>query len=159
MVLLCLPPSPLLPDYLTYALSHLNPLRLTYFWQHENPLVPCLLVLTIAVLGCWAWSLATNNCSHVDRLWSILPILYTSIFARQELWAVIRLLFGYPVARPPELRLLIQFGLVYVWGIRLTYNFARKGGYDTKFEDYRWAVVRWGTHAWARLPASVLMHA
>ena len=36
--------------------------------------------------------------------------------------------------------------LVTVWGIRLTFNFARKGGYSWKFwegeEDYRWAIVR-----------------
>jgi steroid 5-alpha reductase family enzyme len=31
--------------------------------------------------------------------------------------------------------------LVTAWGIRLTYNFARKGGYSGE-EDYRWAVLR-----------------
>ncbi len=28
------------------------------------------------------------------------------------------------------------------WGARLTFNFARKGGYDPREEDYRWAAVR-----------------
>ena len=36
--------------------------------------------------------------------------------------------------------------VVSVWGIRLTYNFSRKGGYSIRFwsgeEDYRWAVLR-----------------
>jgi len=32
------------------------------------------------------------------------------------------------------------------WGMRLTYNFARKGGYTWRGEDYRWAVVRRNMH-------------
>jgi steroid 5-alpha reductase family enzyme len=36
--------------------------------------------------------------------------------------------------------------LITVWGARLTFNFARKGGYSWKFwsgeEDYRWEEVR-----------------
>lgn len=36
--------------------------------------------------------------------------------------------------------------LVTLWGVRLTFNFARKGAYSWKFwegeEDYRWAVLR-----------------
>ena len=36
--------------------------------------------------------------------------------------------------------------MITIWGARLTYNFARKGGYSWKFwegeEDYRWAVLR-----------------
>ena len=32
--------------------------------------------------------------------------------------------------------------LVVAWGVRLTYNFARKGGYKKGGEDYRWAHVR-----------------
>ncbi len=36
--------------------------------------------------------------------------------------------------------------LVSIWGIRLSYNFSRRGGYSIRFwtgeEDYRWAVLR-----------------
>ena len=28
-----------------------------------------------------------------------------------------------------------------LWGLRLTYNFYRKGGYDLSEEDYRWRIV------------------
>jgi len=38
-------------------------------------------------------------------------------------------------------RLLVMALLVTVWGARLTFNFARKGGY-TGMEDYRWAILR-----------------
>lgn len=39
---------------------------------------------------------------------------------------------------PLNARLLIMAVLVTVWGTRLTYNFARKGGYRFSAEDYRW---------------------
>lgn len=43
-------------------------------------------------------------------------------------------------------RQLLMAAVVTVWGIRLTYNFGRKGGYSWKFwegeEDYRWAELR-----------------
>jgi len=43
-------------------------------------------------------------------------------------------------------RQLLITSLITLWGIRLTFNFARKGGYSWKFwegeEDYRWAVLR-----------------
>ena len=29
-----------------------------------------------------------------------------------------------------------------LWGLRLTYNFWRKGGYSSGGEDYRWPVLR-----------------
>lgn len=37
--------------------------------------------------------------------------------------------------------------LVTVWGARLTFNFARKGGY-TGTEDYRWAILRGRMRPW-----------
>lgn len=43
-------------------------------------------------------------------------------------------------------RLVLMAVIVSIWGIRLTYNFARRGAYQWKFwsgeEDYRWAVLR-----------------
>jgi steroid 5-alpha reductase family enzyme len=37
--------------------------------------------------------------------------------------------------------------LVIIWGVRLTFNFARKGGY-TGVEDYRWPVLRGSMSKW-----------
>ena len=43
-------------------------------------------------------------------------------------------------------RLVMMAVLVTLWGIRLTYNFSRRGAYTWKFwtgeEDYRWEVLR-----------------
>jgi steroid 5-alpha reductase family enzyme len=73
----------------------------------------------------------TGNNSQVDKLWSILPVVYV--------WAVA----AYAGFSP---RLLLMAALVSVWGIRLTVNFALKGAYTWKFwageEDYRWQVLR-----------------
>jgi len=41
-----------------------------------------------------------------------------------------------------NLRLAIMMCLSALWGIRLTFNFARKGGYAWSSEDYRWPVLR-----------------
>jgi steroid 5-alpha reductase family enzyme len=63
--------------------------------------------------------------SQVDMYWSIVPAVYCWICY---------------LAGPGPKGLLIAC-LVTLWSIRLTYNFARKGGYSG-VEDYRWAVVR-----------------
>ena len=78
--------------------------------------------------GCWLVSLLTRNYSQVDRLWSILPAVYVIGFAA--------------TVRFRDLRLDVIAVLVTLWGARLTYNFARKGGYRPGHEDYRWPVLR-----------------
>ncbi|MGW8316586.1 MAG: DUF1295 domain-containing protein [Bacteroidales bacterium] len=86
--------------------------------------------LVMAVL-CFAVSTFSNNHSQVDKLWSIMPLVYVWIVAFQSGW---------------EPRLVLMAAVVSVWGLRLTYNFSRRGGYSLKFwtgeEDYRWPVLR-----------------
>nr|KAJ3404927.1 hypothetical protein HK105_003828 [Polyrhizophydium stewartii] len=41
-----------------------------------------------------------------------------------------------------DVRTAVATALVTAWGVRLTFNYARKGGYKPGEEDYRWAVVR-----------------
>lgn len=92
------------------------------FFTAPDPFVACLFVLATCVLVCWLWSLPTGNCSHVDRMWSIVPVVYVALCAREELSALAR---GRP--EDADARLLLQLALVTAWGSRLTYNFARKG--------------------------------
>jgi len=80
----------------------------------------------------WVLSLVTREHSWVDRIWSIVPLVYVWVFA-----------IG---AGPGNSRLDIVAVLVTLWGARLTFNFARKGGYARGGEDYRWAQLR------ARMP-------
>ena len=97
---------------------------------------PFLLVLIVAGAAsafCWIASLITKDTSWVDRLWSIVPVVYVWIFA----------IAGIAGAESVEsvARLLVMAVLATAWGARLTFNFARKGGY-TGMEDYRWAILR-----------------
>ena len=76
----------------------------------------------------WLLSLVTKEYSWVDRIWSIIPVVYMWVFA-----------FGANFSDP---RVNLMAILVTLWGIRLTFNFARKGGYAPGGEDYRWAILR-----------------
>ena len=89
-----------------------------------------VIVLGIAAgvsLFTWVASLLTGDHSWVDRIWSIVPVIYVAVF-----WAA---------AGFTDLRLTIMTVLVTLWGVRLTANFARKGGYSG-VEDYRWPILR-----------------
>jgi len=74
--------------------------------------------------------LSRNN-SQVDKLWSILPIIYIWVVAYYSDFSS---------------RLVVMGLLVTIWGVRLTANFALKGAYSIKFwdgeEDYRWKILR-----------------
>jgi steroid 5-alpha reductase family enzyme len=87
-----------------------------------------LWVLAGICFATWLTSVITKEYSWVDRIWSIIPIVYTWIFAA-----------GSNLADP---RLNTMAVLVTLWGARLTFNFARKGGYAPGGEDYRWAILR-----------------
>ena len=93
-----------------------------------DPLSASILALAVLASGCWLVSVVTGNCSQTDRLWSITPPVYVGIFAAWE---------GFT-----DLRLDLMFALTLAWGARLTWNFARKGGYSRGHEDYRWPVLR-----------------
>ena len=89
------------------------------------------LVAGCSALFCFVVGELTQNNSQMDKLWSLLPIAYTWIIA---------------VRGGMSARLVVMAVLATLWGIRLTYNFARKGAYRLKFwegeEDYRWKVLR-----------------
>jgi steroid 5-alpha reductase family enzyme len=97
---------------------------------------PLLLTVLIAAVACafaWIASLVTGDTSWVDRMWSIVPVIYLWVFATK--------------AHLDNPRLDVMAALVTVWGVRLTYNFARKGGYSG-VEDYRWEVLRSSMRSW-----------
>lgn len=79
-------------------------------------------------VGSWLLSIVTREYSWVDRLWSVTPAVYAWVVAWQRG-------FGDP-------RVVLLAVLTTLWGARLTFNFARKGGYAKGGEDYRWAELR-----------------
>ena len=90
-----------------------------------------LLSLLIAAI-CWILSIITKEYSWIDRTWSTAPVVYVTYIAWCESFS--------------NTRLNVMATLIILWGIRLSYNFAKKGGfsYDPtgKSEDYRWAVLK-----------------
>lgn len=102
----------------------LNPIQ----WETFKVL---LWVYGIAAFLTFLVSTLTKNYSQVDKLWSVIPIPYGWIVAYFSNW---------------EPRIVLMAVLITIWGARLTYNFARRGGYSWKFwtgeEDYRWAILQ-----------------
>ena len=95
-----------------------------------HPLLVVIAIAAVAAVFCWVASLISKDTSWVDRLWSIVPVVYVWVFAAAAL-----------VSGRDAARLILMAVLVSAWGARLTFNFARKGGY-TGVEDYRWAILR-----------------
>ncbi len=108
---------------------------ISYFFNGDtgiNGLIESwLVVFTITVLLCFVVGEITRNYSQVDKLWSLMPFIYSALTISHF---------------PDSPRLWIMTILVLLWGIRLSYNFYRKGGYQFPpwkgEEDYRWAVLR-----------------
>lgn len=92
-----------------------------------SPLTLVIIIAGVAAAFAWIASLLTKDYSWVDRSWSIVPVVYLWVFAVD--------------AHLRNARLDVMAFLVTLWGVRLTFNFARKGGYRG-VEDYRWEVLR-----------------
>jgi steroid 5-alpha reductase family enzyme len=117
------------------------PIFSVYFGTPLNTLQVDVLWSTIyIVIGVVAYTFIigelTNNNSQVDKLWSVVPIIYVWNMFYQ----------AYQHTHVINERMLLMSILVTLWGIRLTYNFARRGAYQWKFwageEDYRWEILR-----------------
>jgi steroid 5-alpha reductase family enzyme len=99
-----------------------------FIWFTEGDAGAYLLTfMTIITVICFVLSFITQNHSQVDKLWSFLPPIYCFIVV----------LFS-----SLQPRVLLMNALAWTWGIRLAYNFFRKGGYTWEGEDYRWPVLR-----------------
>ena len=99
---------------------------------HNDLYIPLVISCFCFATLCFVTSSITGNYSQVDKLWSITPVVYAWICA-------------------VDTRTYVMATLVTVWGIRLSFNFYRRGGYPSnilKFwdgeEDYRWAVLQRG---------------
>lgn len=90
-----------------------------------------LIIAGASALFCFVVGELAHNNSQMDKLWSLLPEVYLWVIAARGDWSP---------------RLVLMAVLATLWGIRLTFNFARKGAYRLKFwegrEDYRWEVLR-----------------
>lgn len=97
----------------------------------KDTLVILGIICAVSVAYCFIAGELSRNNSQMDKLWSVLPIVYAF---------VIMIKGGF------KIRLILIAIVVTLWGARLTYNFAKKGAYSLKFwqgeEDYRWKYLR-----------------
>ncbi len=107
-----------------YMGTPLNAMQTEILWNSSY-------IVSGVIAYCFIVGELTRNNSQVDKLWSIIPIVYV--------WFMTN-------AGDMEPRMVLMSVLVTIWGIRLTYNFARRGAYQLKFwegeEDYRWEELR-----------------
>ena len=101
----------------------------SFEWLADSTFDHAALACAALAFLSWLGSVLTREYSWVDRLWSIVPPLYVGYFA-------------YASGFQP--RLVIMMAITALWGARLTFNFARKGGYAKGGEDYRWEELRKG---------------
>jgi steroid 5-alpha reductase family enzyme len=107
------------------------------FVADAEPFAIALVLAAGLAAICFGFGLATGDCSWVDRLWSVAPVLYAWLYAARG---------GFGT------RTTTAAILVTLWGARLTGNFARRGGYSGT-EDYRWSALR------RRIPSPFLWQA
>ncbi|KZT42150.1 DUF1295-domain-containing protein [Sistotremastrum suecicum HHB10207 ss-3] len=95
----------------------------------------------------WTWvaSLATGNVSQVDRVWTFLPLIYTSWFTFYPTLDSAPFLYR---VHGVSSRAAMMFLLQSLWMLRLSYNTWRRGLFSLSEEDYRWAILRRKVPAW-----------
>lgn len=102
----------------------LNSLQTEILWEASY-------IVSGVIAYCFIVGEISRNNSQVDKLWSVIPIVYAWFMTCEG---------------GMEPRMMLMSTLVTIWGIRLTYNFARRGAYQWKFwageEDYRWEELR-----------------
>ena len=94
-----------------------------------NPTKACAWTVAGVAAITFVVSSLTGNYSQVDKLWSIIPFVYCWIVVCDE-------------------RTLLMAIVATLWGLRLTWNFNRRGGYKWPIwdgdEDYRWKLLQDG---------------
>lgn len=104
-------------------------------FQERNAFAAVTLILLFFAVTTYIVSRINGNYSQVDRLWSIIPVIvaWTYVFCAKESTT--------PAAGEWNARRLFAW-CVTAWGVRMTFNFYRRGGYGKGHEDYRWVYVR-----------------
>lgn len=94
-------------------------------------------LMIVMVILSYVLIVVTGNHSWVDRLWSIVPVMHAWLFA------LLPSHLHKERSAPAGFTVVTLFAcLVTLWGIRLTFNYWRKGGYRCGAEDYRWEHIR-----------------
>ena len=97
----------------------------------KDTLIILGIICGCSIAYCFIAGEISRNNSQMDKLWSVLPIVYAFVIMIKGEFKV---------------RLILMTIVITLWGVRLTYNFAKKGAYSIKIwqgeEDYRWKYLR-----------------
>ncbi len=104
-------------DWVDESLVLLKQGEIIAFYHQADPLISASVVCACLAVYSWVVSVITKNYSSVDRLWSVVPVGYIWHFTLKA---------GF-TASPRHLAMAL---LTLTWGVRLSYNFWRKGGYS-----------------------------
>lgn len=104
----------------------------------ESPIVQLAIADLVGTLVVFGFSVKYDNSSVYDAYWSVAPIVLVSYLA----W------IGGSQSDAP-IRVLLVVALVWLWGVRLTHNWAR-GWTGLAHEDWRYRALRVqsGRHYW-----------
>ena len=101
------------------------------FFNHPltgTPFGSALDLCLVFAVSVWLLSVITREYSWVDRIWPICPVVFCLLVASADDFSAARVN--------------LMTALVFLWGARLTFNYARKGGFKKGGEDYRWIVIQ-----------------
>ncbi|ORC91677.1 membrane protein containing DUF1295 [Trypanosoma theileri] len=101
-----------------------------------------LAIMLVVSVFMYIASSINRNYSWVDRSWSILPVLYTWIHIYYNVKDTFHFTKTTSISTVLKNANIFYGIIITAWGIRLTFNFARRGGYSRGGEDYRWNYVR-----------------
>lgn len=119
----------------------LNP-STVYFSRVNDPIFSTSLICVYASLITSLLGTLTGEYSWVDRIWSIIPFVYTWLYFLHPYIVLEEAVPDLSLTGLLGSRLFVMTLLTSLWGLRLTYNFWRKGGYAPGGEDYRWEEVK-----------------
>ncbi len=109
-----------------------------YVWIKSIPPIWELLIIDIvATLYIYLWSCIWKNASLYDPYWSIAPLLLGLFWLDQSFSSISMV----------PLKIWIIYGIVALWGIRLTWNWLRSYSGLT-YEDFRYRGFREKTGKW-----------
>jgi len=115
---------------LAYVLSLLVAVSMGYLFRSLNPILIVFIADISGTLVIYAFGRVFHNASFYDTYWSIAPLVIS-------LFWVLRASSNSIVT----VRQIIVIALVFVWGLRLTYNWARQWQ-GLKHEDWRYKDLR-----------------
>jgi len=101
-------------------------------------------MMTVVIILVFVFGWITDKYSWVDKLWSIVPVYYAWCFGTTDLGEHQSLasgILGNGISQGYS-RNVAAASIISVWGVRLSYNFWRKGGYAWEGEDYRWPIIK-----------------